>query len=129
MDSKAVKAMKADHPARAQGSLWMLHLKGSHTGLPGVEVLTVDVLDEACGAGHIVHFDLSQGCTGQPRGRPVARRRDPDRNPRLTCTSIAATRRKSFRVTPPTSGIVCSLHRRRRAGRAAPDLVFFLCGQ
>lgn len=65
------------------------------------QILTVDVLDEAGGAGHIIHFELSQGCTGRPRGRPVARRRDADGNPPLTCTSNTASRRKRFRLPRP----------------------------
>lgn len=95
------EAVKADHPAPPQRSFSKLLLKGcplekgSQTRLPPrkKQVLTVDVLDEAGGAGHIVHFELSQGCTGRPRGRPVARRRDAD-----------GTRRSPAPQTPLVAG-------------------------
>lgn len=100
------EAEKADHPAGARDSRGAHSREGPTPGFSRGELLTVDVLDEAGGPGHIVHFELRQSCTGG-RGRPVARRRAADGNPPLTNNSIAASRRKRFQVTPPTSGIAC----------------------
>lgn len=97
---------EADHPAGARHSRGAHSRKGPTPGFPRGELLTVDVLDEAGGPGHIVHFELRQSCSAG-RGRPVARRRDEDWNPPLTYNSIAASRRKRLQVTPPTSGIAC----------------------
>lgn len=91
------EAVKADQPAGARAhsrssvSRGALSRKGPTPGFPRGEVLTVDVLDEAGGAGHIVHFELRQGCPGQPRwarasSRPSAGHgREPAAHLQLNC--------------------------------------------